>query len=132
MNFVAALSSELKLEEEVASGLAGSVLLLVEDVVREKADFGAASAIRAAVPEMRDWQMSSPTLAPGLLSVDTIPPPPNATGVRGEFLAVLGRFSIDGQKADKIAKLTGDFLTSRLDPAAFALVTNAMPMLIGK
>ncbi len=132
MNFVAALSSELKLEEEVASGLAGSVLLLVEDVVREKADFATASAIRVAVPEMRDWQMSSPTLAPGLLSVDTIPPPPNATGVRGELIAVLGRFSIDGQKADRIAALTGQFLASRMPPGNYAVVISAMPILVGK
>src|SRR5689334_14132974 len=109
MNFVAALSSQLKLEEEIASGLAGSVLLLVEDIVREKASFEAASAIRVAVPEMRDWQMSSPTLAPGLLSVDTIPPPPDAVGPKGELIAVLGRFSIDPQQAGKVAALTGQF-----------------------
>lgn len=132
MNFVGALASELKLEEEVASGLAGGVLLLVEDVVREKVNFEAASAIRVAVPEMRDWQMSSPTLAPGLLSVETIPPPPEAVGDRGELMAVLGRFGIDAQKTSRIAALTGQFLASRLKPDAFAKVTAAMPMLIGK
>jgi hypothetical protein len=52
--------------------------------------------------------------------------------VRGELMAVLGRFSIDAQKADKVASLTGQFLASRMDPAALAVVTNAMPMLVGK
>lgn len=132
MNFVAALSSALKLEEELASGVAGSVLLLVEDIVREKANFEAASAIRVAVPEMRDWQMSSPTLAPGLLSVDTIPPPPEAVGDRGELMAVLGRFNIDAQEANKIAALAGEFLASRMQPAAFEMIARAMPILTGK
>ena len=85
MDIVAALSTQLKLEEESAAGLAGGLLLLIEDVVREKADFASASSIRQAVPEMRDWQMSSPTLAPGMLA-----------------------------------------------PEEFAVVTCAMPLLIGK
>ena len=132
MNLVAALSSELKLEEEIAAGLAGGVLLLVEDIVREKATFEAASAIRKAIPEMRDWQMSSPTLAPGLLSVDTIPPPPDAVGEKGELIAVLGRFNVDHQKAGRIAALTGEFLASRMPPAAYEVVAKAMPLLLGK
>ncbi len=132
MDIVAALSTQLKLEEESASGLAGGLLLLIEDVVREKADFASASSIRQAVPEMRDWQMSSPTLAPGMLSVDNIPPPPETTGVRGDFLAVLGRFGVDGQATEKIALLMGQFLQLRLAPEEFAVVTGAMPMLIRK
>lgn len=132
MDIVAALSTQLKLEEESASGLAGGLLLLIEDVVREKADFASASSIRQAVPEMRDWQMSSPTLAPGMLSVDDIPPAPETTGVRGEFLAVLGRFGVDGQATEEVALLMGQFLHLRLAPEEFAVVTGAMPMLIGK
>jgi hypothetical protein len=132
MNIVAALSTQLRLEEEFASGLTGGLLLLIEDVVREKAGFAAASPIRLAVPEMRDWQMSSPTLAPGMLSVDTIPPPPEELGVRGDFLAVLGRFGVDGQATEKIAQLMGQFLASRLSMSHYAVVENAMPMLAGK
>ena len=131
MNIVAALSTQLRLEEEFASGLIGSLLLLIEDVVREKASFEAAACIRVAVPEMRDWQMSSPTLAPGMLSVDTIPPLPEA-GVRGDFLAVLGRFGVDALVMDKVAGLMGQFLASRLNPAQFAVVKNAMPILAGQ
>lgn len=132
MDIVGALSTELKLEEEMASGLAGGLLLLIEDVVREKADFASASSIRQAVPEMRDWQMSSPTLSPGMLSVDDLPPATENTGVRGEFLAVLGRFKIDGQRAEKIALLMGTFLEGRLAPEEFAVVTGVMPMLVGR
>lgn len=132
MDIVAALSELSKLDQESASGLAGGLLLLIEDVVREKASFAAASAIRQAVPELRDWQMSSPTLAPGMLSVDTIPPSPETIGVSGDFLAVLGRFGIDALLKQKVATLMGTFLASRLDDAAFATVSQAMPMLVQK
>ena len=132
MDIVAALSTQLKLEEESAAGLAGGLLLLIEDVVREKADFAAASSIRQAVPEMRDWQMSSPTLAPGMLSVEDLAQAPETTGVRGDFLSVLGRFGVDGHATEKISLLMGQFLQLRLAPEEFAVVTGAMPMLIGK
>lgn len=130
MNIVAALSEQLKLDQELASGLAGGLLLLIEDVVRENVSFAAASVIRQAVPEMRDWQMSSPTLAPGMLSVDTIPPSPETIGVSGDFLAVLGRFGIDALQLKKVATLMGTFLASRLDDADFATVSQAMPLLV--
>ncbi|MDP3156856.1 MAG: hypothetical protein Q8N23_29570 [Archangium sp.] len=84
------------------------------------------------MPELRDWQMSSPTLAPGMLSVDDIPPAPETTGVRGDFLSVLERFGVDGQATEKVALLMGPFLQLRLAREEFAVVAGAMPMLIGK
>lgn len=132
MDIVAALATQLKLEPEAASGLAGGLLLLVEDLVREKVDFGAASVIRQAVPEMRDWQMSSPTLAPGMLNLAALnaaPPPP--PGAEGEFAAVLDRFGVPALSVDTAASLMGQFLQHRLEPAAFEVVQNAVPLLAG-
>ena len=132
MDIVDALSQQLKLDPVAASGLAGGLLLLIEDVVREKASFAAASCLREAIPEMRDWQMSSPTLAPGVLSVDTIPPSPESTGTQQDFVAVLGRFNLDALTKDRVAQLMSAFLATRLDAAAFDVITSAMPMLVGR
>lgn len=128
MDIVAALSAELKLEESAASGLAGGLLLLLEDIVREKASFAEARCIRDAVPEMRDWQMSSPTLAPGMLSLDSLPPAHPLAGDQSEFLSVLGRFGLDESAAPRVASLMSRFLASRLDPAALAVVTTVAPL----
>lgn len=129
MDIVAALSTQLKLEEQAAAGLAGGLLLLIEDIVREKASFAAASCIRAAVPEMRDWQMSSPTLAPGMLSLSSLPPAHPLAGDQAEMISVLGRFGVDAGEADLAASLMLEFLTSRLDQANLAVVVAAMPSL---
>lgn len=131
MDIVAALATQLKLEQEFASGLAGGLLLLIEDLVRDRADFATSSSIRAAIPEMRDWQMSSPTLAPGTLNVDTIPPP-QVTGDEGEVIAVIGRFGVDPAAAGQVTALMYEFLTSRLSPEKLSLVTKAMPALTGR
>lgn len=130
MDIVAALATQLKLEPEAASGLAGGLLLLVEDLMREKVGFEASSVIRRAVPEMREWQMSSPTLAPGMLDLAALAaatPPP--AGDEGEFVHVLGRFSVPPLAADTAAALIGQFLQHRLEPAAFEVVKDAVPML---
>lgn len=129
MNIVAALSTQLKLEESSATGLAGGLLLLIEDIVREKASFAAASCIREAVPEMRDWQMSSPTLAPGMLSLASLPPAHPLAGDQAEMISVLGRFGVDAGEADLAASLMLEFLASRLSPANLAAVVTAMPLL---
>lgn len=128
MDIVATLATQLKLEQEFASGLAGGLLLLIEDLVRDRTDFATSSSIRAAIPEMRDWQMSSPTLAPGSLNVDTIPPP-QVTGDEGEVIAVLGRFGVDPAAAGQVTALMYEFLTSRLSPENLAQVTKAVPAL---
>lgn len=129
MDIVAALSTQLKLEESAATGLAGGLLLLIEDIVREKASFAAASCIREAVPEMRDWQMSSPTLAPGMLSLASLPPAHPLAGDQAEMISVLGRFGVDAGEADLAASLMLEFLASRLSPANLAVVVAAMPSL---
>lgn len=130
MDIVAALGTQLKLEEDSAAGLAGGMLLLVEDLVREKVNFDAASVIRKAVPEMRDWQMSSPTLAPGMLNLASLAAaPPPAPGDEGEFAAVLGRFGIPPLSVDTAASLLGQFLQHRLEPAAFEVVKKAVPLI---
>ncbi len=128
MNIVEALSTQLSLEEQSSAGLAGSMLLLVEDLVRAKASYGAASCIRDAVPEIRDWQMSSPTLTPGLLSLDSLPPA-NTSGDLGEFVAVLARFERGADAANLAVSLLSRFLESRLEPEALSLITWAVPML---
>ena len=129
MDIVAALATQLKLEPEAASGLAGGLLLLVEDLVREKVGFEASSVIRNAVPEMREWQMSSPTLAPGLLDLAALSAATPPSGDEGEFVHVLGRFSVSPLAADTAASLIGQFLRHRLEPAAFEVVKGAVPML---
>ena len=132
MDIVAALSAQLKLDPTAASGLAGGLLLLIEDVVREKASFDAASCIRVAIPEIRDWQMSSPTLAPGMLTVASVAAAAAAAPVHtdhGDFLAVLGRFRVDGHSAGAVASLMHQFLSTRLTPVDLAVVTGAMPSL---
>ena len=65
MDIVEAFSHQLKLPENAARGLAGQLLGLIEDTVREKVSFGVASRIRDAVPEMIDWQTSAPRSGAG-------------------------------------------------------------------
>ena len=132
MDIVGALSSQFKLEENAAAGLAGGVLLLIEDLVRDKVDFAASSRIREAVPEMRDWQMSSPTLAPGVVTLDSLSPIHQAEGDLRELVGVLSRFQLDASAAPQVASLMLQFLTTRLDPMALGIVTGAMPSLISK
>jgi hypothetical protein len=134
MDIVGALSSELKLEENAAAGLAGGVLLLIEDIVRDKVDFDASSRIRLAVPEMRDWQMSSPTLAPGSVTLESLALSAShqAEGDLREFIGVLSRFQLEPAAVPQVAALMLQFLTSRLDPLALGIITGAMPLLMGK
>lgn len=129
MDIITALSTQLKLQEAAATGLAGGLLLLIEDIVREKASFAAAACIREAVPEMRDWQMSSPTLAPGMLSLASLPSAHPLAGDGAEMISVLGRFGVDAGEADLAASLMLEFLASRLSPANLAVLVTAMPSL---
>lgn len=131
MDIIAALKTQLKLEEEAAAGLAGGLLLLIEDIVREKATFASASCIRESIPEMGDWQMSSPTLAPGMLSIHTLPPSHPLAGDQSELVSVLSRFGVDETSAARATSLMAQFLASRLSPENLAVVTGAMPMLKG-
>lgn len=129
MDIVAELCTQLKLQDNAASGLAGGLLLLIEDVVREKASFAAASCIRVAVPEMRDWQMSSPTLAPGMLTLASVAAAAQVHSDQSDFVAVLGRFGVDARAAAQVNALMFQFLASRLSPKDLAAIVDAMPTL---
>lgn len=128
MDIVAALGAQLNLEENSAAGLAGSLLLLVEELVRDRVNYAAAAQMRDAVPELRDWQTAAPTIAPGLLSLDSLPPP-TAPGDEGELAAVLSRFGVGADGSSLAAALTHQFLASRLDSALLGSVVAAIPLL---
>lgn len=128
MNIVEALSLQLRLPENAARGLAGQLLGLIEDTVREKVSFGVASRIRDAVPEMIGWQTSAPTLAPGSLHINELPLPTPA-GDAAELDGLLERFRIPPGEMALVASLALQFLSSRLDPATLAVIARAMPAL---
>jgi hypothetical protein len=128
MNIVEALSLQLKLPENAARGLAGQLLGLVEDTVREKVSYGVASRIRDAVPEMIDWQTSAPTLAPGSLHINELPLP-TALGDEAELDGLLERFRIPKTETALVASLALQFLSSRLDNTTVSVIARAMPSL---
>jgi hypothetical protein len=128
MNLIEALTLRLQLPQNAARGLAGQVLGLVEDVVREKISYGLASRVRDAVPELLDWQASSPTIAPGSLHLDDLPLP-TAAGDEAELDGLLERFRIKKQDAPVVTSLTLQFLASRLDAPLVAAITGVMPAL---
>lgn len=129
MNIVEALSLQLRLPENAARGLAGQLLGLIEDTVREKVSFGMASRIRDAVPELIDWQTAAPTLAPGSLHINELPLPP-PSGDAAELDALLERFRIPLRDEGLVASLTLQFLSARLDGPTLEVVKRVMPALI--
>lgn len=128
MNIVEAISQQLKLPENAARGLAGQLLGLIEDTVREKVSFGLASKIRDAVPEMIDWQTSAPTLAPGSLHINELPLP-TPLGDEAELDGLLERFRIQKRDSALVASLALQFLSSRLDASTVGTIARAMPVL---
>lgn len=128
MNIVEALTLQLKLPENAARGLAGQLLSLIEDTVREKVSFGMASRIRDAVPEMIDWQTSAPTLAPGSLHINELPLP-TALGDEAELDGLLERFRIPKGETALVASLALQFLSSRLQRDTVSVIAKAMPAL---
>jgi hypothetical protein len=131
MNIVEALTLQLKLPENAARGLAGQLLGLIEDTVREKVSYGVASRIRDAVPEMIEWQASAPTLAPGSLHINELPLP-TAHGDEAELDGLLDRFRIPARDRPLVASLVLQFLSSRLDASMRGVIANAMPALVRK
>lgn len=129
MNIVEALSLQLKLPENAARGLAGQLLGLVEDTVREKVSFGVASRIRDAVPELIDWQTAAPTLAPGSLHNNELPLPP-PSGEAAELDGLLERFKIAPADGRLVASLAMQFLATRLDEATLEVIGRTMPALL--
>lgn len=128
MDIVEALTLQLKLPENAARGLAGQLLGLIEDTVREKISFGVASRIRNAIPEMIDWQTSAPTLAPGSLHINELPLP-TPPGEEAELDGLLERFRIPKLESALVASLALQFLSSRLDPSTLSAIARAMPAL---
>ncbi len=128
MDLVGALGAQLKLEEPAAASLAGGLLLLVEDLVRERVSYAAGAQLRAAIPELAEWQHTAPTIAPGTLTLDTLPPP-TAPGDEGEFAAVLSRFGLEAGKTSLAITLLVHFLSRRLDSAALNAIVAAIPLL---
>ena len=131
MNIVEALTLQLKLPENAARGLAGQLLGLIEDTVREKVSYGVASRIRDAVPEMIAWQTSAPTLAPGSLHINELPLP-TPHGDEAELDGLLDRFRIPARERPLVVSLALQFLSSRLEASMLSVIANAMPALIRK
>jgi len=131
MDIVGAFVSQLNLNENSARGLAGQVLGLIEDTVREKVSYGVASRIRDAVPEMIEWQTSAPTLAPGSLHINELPLP-TPHGDEAELDGLLDRFRIPERERPLVASLALQFLSSRLESSMLGVIANAMPALIRK
>jgi|APLak6261675434_1056106.scaffolds.fasta_scaffold04339_2 hypothetical protein len=127
MDLVGALGAQLKLDEPAAASLAGGLLLLVEDLVRERVGVAASAQLRAAIPELAEWQNTAPTIAPGALTLDTLPPPA-APGDEGEFAAVLSRVGLEAGKTALATTLLEQFLSRRLDSAALNAVVAAIPL----
>ena len=128
MDIVAALSTQLKLPENAARGLAGQMLGLIEDTVREKVSYGMASRIRDAVPEMVTWQVSAPTMAPGSIHINELPLPRGESD-EAELIGLLERFRVQVSDAALVTSLVLQFLSSRLDASMLTLIARAMPAL---
>ena len=131
MDIVEAFTLQLKIPENAARGLAGQLIGLVEDIVREKVSYGMASRIRDAVPEMIDWQTAAPTLAPGSLHINELPLATNGNH-EAEFDGLLERFRINRADAPLVASITLQFLGARLTPSTLEVVSRAVPSLSRK
>lgn len=128
MDIIDAFVKQLHLTENAARGLAGQVFGLVEDSVREKVSYGVASKVRSAIPELLQWQSSSPTIIPGSLSVHETPLPGGANE-EVELVRLLERFRVDVSKAALVGKLSLEFLASRLDAKTMATISRTMAWL---
>ena len=124
MDIVGALAQRLSLGENAARGLAGQVLGLFEEHVREHVSFGAAARFHDAIPEMTQWQLATPTLRPGTLSLATIATP---TPGRSEMELLLERFHLELGDVPRVRALALEFLSTRLEPALFDHVLKIAP-----
>lgn len=125
MDIIDAFVKQLNLTENAARGLAGQVFGLVEDTVREKVSYGVASKVRSAIPELLQWQSSSPTIIPGSLSVHETPLPGGANE-EVELVRLLERFRVDVSKSALVGSLSFQFLASRLDAKTMATISRTM------
>ncbi len=131
MDIVEAFTLQLKIPENAARGLAGQLIGLIEDIVREKVSFGVASRIRDAVPEMIDWQTASPTLAPGSLHINELPLA-SAGGDDAEIDGLLERFRIARADGPLVSSITLQFLSSRLAASTLEVISKSVPALSRK
>jgi hypothetical protein len=131
MDFPGELSNALGVSEAAARGLAGQVVGLIEDEVREAVSFGLASKIRDAVPEVHHWQASTPTLPPGAISREesfgrpVVGEPPE----EAELRSMLKRFRVPVERSPEVRALALQFLSSRLDAQTVATIVRAVPYL---
>ncbi|MFZ5445907.1 MAG: hypothetical protein ACOZQL_38295 [Myxococcota bacterium] len=127
MDFVGILQQRLQLPENAARGLAGQLLGLIEDTVRDRVSFGLAAQLRGAVPEMEEWQRAAPTLRPGALSLADLEPLPRGLGDQAELHGLLQRFQVHARESKLVHELALSFLATRLLPSQLALVARALP-----
>ncbi len=126
MNLVAAYMEQLHLNENMARGLAGQLLGLIEDTVRDKVSFAMASRVRDAVPEMTQWQLSTPTLRPGALTLSDLKET-SMLDPRAERDSLLNRFNVPLSKSELAQSLAVEFLASRVQPSVLSAVTASLP-----
>jgi hypothetical protein len=129
MDLITSLSMELTITENAARSLAGQVLGLIEDTVREKVSFGVASRMRNAVPELLQWQATSPTIVPGSLNISEVPMD-RADHDELELVRLLERFRVDLGKRPVVSALTMQFLASRVDAQVLSAIKRTMPLLV--
>ncbi|MBL8920504.1 MAG: hypothetical protein JNJ54_16695 [Myxococcaceae bacterium] len=129
MDLISSLSTQLTLSDNAARSLAGQVLGLIEDTMREKVSFGVASRIRNAVPELVQWQATSPTIVPGSLALSEVPMD-RADHDEVELVRLLERFRVDLGKRQVVSALTMQFLASRVDAQVLAIIKRTMPLLV--
>ena len=125
MDLVGVLATQLHLEEDAAASLGGGLLLLVEELARERLGDAVAEQLRVAVPELGVWQSSAPPLPLGLEGLPPAAPP----GDEGEFANVLARFGLDATKTPIASMLLMQFLARRLEPAMVDSLVGAIPSL---
>jgi hypothetical protein len=128
MDFIEALTIQLRVPEGSAKAMAGQLLELMERTVRERVSFGLASRVRDAVPELTSWQAATPMLAPGALHFREVPLP-SPLGGEAELDQLLERWRIPPGEHGLVRSLVVQFLSSRLAPETMGAVLQAMPAL---
>lgn len=141
MDLIEDLSSQLQLDGGQARGLAGSLLGLVQDGVRDKLGPEAADNLAGAVPELGEWSGDAQALAAqpepasggldlgGLLGAGLSALGGPQAQALGPVASILGKLGLDASKAQLVAPLLMNFLQSRLDPELMSKLTSALPWL---
>lgn len=121
MNLVEELTTTLGVTGTVAEGLAGQVLSMIDERLREKAP-DAAKKLRGVFPEITKWRGSAPTLQPGLTVAAVA-----AMAKEDELVGLLRRFGVDVARADKLSSTTLVSLAKVLDPPTMNEVARVFP-----